>query len=109
MIALAADEIVIDPNAVLGPVDPQLAQLPAASILSVLERKEAKDIGYQTLILEDVARKAVIQVQVMVRDLLMEHMTEAKASELAVKLGDRHLDPRLRDHRRGGQGASASR
>ena len=87
LIALAADEIAMDPNAVLGPVDPQLAQLPAASILSVLERKEAKDIEDQTLILADVARKAVIQVQVMVRDLLMEHMAEAKASEIAVKLG----------------------
>jgi ClpP class serine protease len=87
LIALAADEIVMDPNAVLGPVDPQLGQLPAASILSVLERKEAKDIEDQTLILADVARKAVVQVQVMVRDLLMEHMSEAKASEIAVKLG----------------------
>jgi ClpP class serine protease len=37
MIALAADEIVMDPNAVLGPVDPQLGQYPAASILRVME------------------------------------------------------------------------
>jgi ClpP class serine protease len=87
LIALAADEITMAPNAVLGPVDPQLGQLPAASILSVLERKEMKDIEDQTLILADVAGKAVVQVQIMVRDLLMEHMTEAKASELAVKLG----------------------
>jgi ClpP class serine protease len=87
LIALAADEITMAANAVLGPVDPQLGQLPAASILSVLERKEMKDIEDQTLILADVARKAVVQVQIMVRDLLMEHMTEAKASELAVKLG----------------------
>ena len=34
----------------------------------------------------DVARKALVQVQVMVRDLLMEHMTEAKATDIAVKL-----------------------
>jgi ClpP class serine protease len=86
LIALAADEIVMDPNAVLGPVDPQLGQLPAASVLSVLERKEMKDIDDQTLILADVARKALVQVQVMVRDLLMEHMTEEKASDIAVKI-----------------------
>ncbi len=86
LLALAADEIVMDPNAVLGPVDPQLGQSPAASILSVLERKEMKDIDDQTLILADVARKALVQVQVMVRDLLMEHMPEDKASEIAVKL-----------------------
>ena len=86
LLALAADEIVMDPNAVLGPVDPQLGQHPAVSILSVLERKEMKDIEDQTLILADVARKALVQVQVMVRDLLMEHMTEEKASDIAVKL-----------------------
>jgi ClpP class serine protease len=32
LIALAADEIVMDPNAVLGQVDPQIGELPAASI-----------------------------------------------------------------------------
>src|SRR5438067_8821404 len=58
LIALAADEIVMDPNAVLGPVDPQLGQSPAASILSVLERKKPEDIEDRTLILADVSRKA---------------------------------------------------
>ena len=86
LLALAADEIAMAANAVLGPVDPQLGQLPAASILSVLERKEMKDIEDQTLILADVARKALVQVQIMARDLLMEHMTEEKASDIAVKL-----------------------
>ena len=38
LIALAADEIVMDANAVLGPVDPQLGQYPAASLLYVAER-----------------------------------------------------------------------
>ena len=33
LIALAADEIVMDPNAVLGPVDPQIGEYPAASIM----------------------------------------------------------------------------
>ena len=70
LLAIAADEIVMAANAVLGPVDPQLGQSPAASILSVLERKEMKDIEDQTLILADVARKALVQVQLMVRDLL---------------------------------------
>ena len=32
LISLAADEIVLDDNAVLGPVDPQLGQQPAASV-----------------------------------------------------------------------------
>jgi ClpP class serine protease len=86
LIALAADEIVMDPDAVLGPVDPQLGQLPAASILTVLERKETKDIDDNTLILADVARKALVQVQVMVRDLLRERMPVEQAEALAVTL-----------------------
>ena len=39
LIALAANEIVMDPNAVLGPVDPQIGGLPAASILKAVELK----------------------------------------------------------------------
>ena len=44
LIALAADEIVMDADAVLGPVDPQLGSLPrgawpAASILEALEHE----------------------------------------------------------------------
>src|SRR5581483_695478 len=35
LIALAADEIVIDRHAALGPVDPQLGQYPAASLVEV--------------------------------------------------------------------------
>ncbi len=51
LIALAADEIIMDPNAVLGPVDPQLGQQPAASILKVLERKPIEEIEDTTLIM----------------------------------------------------------
>ncbi|ADI13481.1 SDH family Clp fold serine proteinase [Truepera radiovictrix] len=70
LIALAADEIVMDENAVLGPVDPQLGQYPAASLLKVLERKDPKDIDDQTLIFADVAQKALAQVYQTVVDLL---------------------------------------
>jgi len=75
LIALAADEIVMDPNAVLGPVDPQLGQSPAASVLTVLEKKEPKDIDDQTLILADVARKAITQLRATARHLLEERMS----------------------------------
>lgn len=70
LIALAADEIVMDPNAVLGPVDPQLGQYPAASILEVLKHKEPKDIDDETLIYADIARKALAQVKATVKLLL---------------------------------------
>jgi len=86
LIALAADQIVMDPNAVLGPVDPQIGQSPAASILSVLDRKPPKEIDDQTLILADVAAKAIAQLGISVRTLLSRHMASDAAEKLAEKL-----------------------
>lgn len=83
LIALAADEIVMDSNAVLGPVDPQLGQYPAASILRVLEQKPMAEIDDQTLIMADVARKALAQVKRTVAGLLRKHFDEQKSQELA--------------------------
>ncbi|HHH30796.1 MAG TPA: hypothetical protein ENK57_20970, partial [Polyangiaceae bacterium] len=50
LIALGADEIVMDEHAVLGPVDPQLGSRPAASILRVAEAKPTSELDDQTLI-----------------------------------------------------------
>jgi ClpP class serine protease len=86
LIALAADEIVMDPNAVLGPVDPQIGSSPAASILTVLERKTPNEIDDQTLILADVARKAIRQLEETVRDLLIARMPGEQATALAQRL-----------------------
>lgn len=86
LIALAADEIIMDENAVLGPVDPQLGQQPAASILKVLERKPIQEIDDATIILADIAEKAMRQVRTAVARLLEEGMDKEKAEQLAVKL-----------------------
>jgi ClpP class serine protease len=86
LIALAADEIVMDPNAVLGPVDPQLGQSPAASVLKVLDQKKPEDIDDQTMILADVSRKAISQVRRTVQELLSERMSQEQAAGLAEKL-----------------------
>ncbi len=87
LIALAAKQIVMDPNAVLGPVDPQLGQYPASSILSVTQIKKPEDIDDQTLILADVAKKAVAQVAQLVRDILTGNGMDAeKANTLAEEL-----------------------
>ena len=83
LIALAADEIVMSPNAVLGPVDPQIGQYPAASILKVLEQKDRNEIDDQTLILADVARKAINQVEDFVYHLLVEKMPPEKARQIS--------------------------
>lgn len=86
LIALAADEIVMDENAVLGPVDPQLGQYPAASILKVLEQKDINQVDDETLILADVARKAIEQVKATVRRIVAERMPEEQAEALAEAL-----------------------
>ncbi|WP_442955071.1 SDH family Clp fold serine proteinase [Parasphingorhabdus sp.] len=41
----------------LGPVDPQLGQMPAASLIKVVEEKPIAEIDDQTLIMADVGRK----------------------------------------------------
>jgi ClpP class serine protease len=83
LIALAADEIVMGENAVLGPVDPQLGQSPAASIIKVLERKPIKEVDDETIILADVSEKALRQVERTVRTLVGDRMSEEKGGALA--------------------------
>ncbi|PMQ02492.1 MAG: hypothetical protein CBR30_02310 [Dictyoglomus sp. NZ13-RE01] len=83
-IALAADEIVMDENAVLGPVDPQLGEYPAASILSAVNKKGIDKVEDKTLILADIAEKAMNQVKNAVYELLRNNnMSEEKAMEIA--------------------------
>src|SRR5437870_3892519 len=44
LIALVADEIVMCEHAVLGPVDPQLGEYPAASIVKVVRQKPIAEV-----------------------------------------------------------------
>ena len=81
LIALAGDEINVDPHTALGPVDPQLGEYPAASIVAAAER--AKDPDDRTLILADVSRKALWQVERFVSKLLEQNMKPARAREVA--------------------------
>ena len=89
LIALAADEIWIDPNAVLGPVDPQISAggkvYPAPSVIRVAEMK-GKDASDDTLILADVARKALDQMKRFVTELLEDKFPPEKAAEIADRL-----------------------
>jgi ClpP class serine protease len=88
LIALAADEIVMDTNAVLGPVDPQIGGMPAASIVNLLRFKKPSQISDEMLILADMAQKARVQVASFVVQVLLKHMPEKKAVELATILSE---------------------
>jgi len=84
LLALSADEVVMDSYAVLGPVDPQLGQFAAASILQVMERKPIEKIDDQTVMMADLAEKAIRQVREAVEGLLETRGVDAdKAGKLA--------------------------
>lgn len=86
LIALAADEIVMCDHSVLGPIDPQLGQSPAASLLKVVEQKPIAEIDDQTLVMADIGRKAIAQVKQAARELLERKMPADQAEKLAEKL-----------------------
>jgi ClpP class serine protease len=88
LIALAADEIVMDANAVLGPVDPQIGGMPAASIVKMLGYKKPAQISDEMLILADMAQKARVQVASFVSQVLLKHMAEKQAIQLATILSE---------------------
>lgn len=90
LIALAADEIVMGEHAVLGPVDPQLGQYPAASLLRVIREKPISEIDDQTLIMADVAQKAIKQVRDSLRELLEGNYPPEKVEELSRLLSEGH-------------------
>jgi len=90
LLALAADEIRMDAAAVLGPVDPQLGDLPAAALVRVTERKPVERIDDRTLIMADVAEKALRHMKEVVRGLLTPRLDEKKADSLAEELAGGH-------------------
>jgi ClpP class serine protease len=83
LIALASDEIAMGDHAVLGPVDPQIGEYPAASLVKLVQAKPVKDIDDRTWILADVGRKAIDQLREHLKELLLEHFPPERAEELA--------------------------
>src|SRR6202166_584162 len=86
LIALAADEIVMCEHSALGPIDPQLGESPAASLIKVVEEKPMAKIDDKTLVLADVGRKAIAQVKQAASELLTRHLPAEQATALAEKL-----------------------
>ncbi len=92
LLALAADEILMDRDAVLGPVDPQLGLFPrgywpAASVLAALE-VDNPNRDDQTLMLGDMARKAIAQVHDTVLELVSQGREPEDAERLATTLSE---------------------
>jgi ClpP class serine protease len=90
LIALAADEIVLGEFSVLGPIDPQIAGLPAASIVKARDSKPAGAAFDLTLVLADVSEKALAQIKKGAVELLTPRMDQEAAEALAAKLAGGH-------------------
>jgi len=89
LIALAADEIYMDPDAVLGPLDPQLQTqmgiLPAPSLIRVAREKGDK-ASDQLLVYADIAEKSLREIQELIVRLLEGKVPVEKAWEIAREL-----------------------
>jgi len=88
LIALAADEIVMCEHAVLGPVDPQIGQMPAASLLRAVAKKPLEHLEDKTLVLADQAEMAIVEVRNSIYELLMDKFPPDKGQELAQILSE---------------------
>jgi ClpP class serine protease len=90
LVALAADEIMMDPNAVLGPVDPQIGDqqgaYAASSILKVVERKKIDELDDRTLYLAEESEKAISQMKRVVRQIVGDNQTPEKTEEIVEEL-----------------------
>jgi ClpP class serine protease len=90
LLALAADEILMDPDAVLGPVDPQLGDTPAASLVRVVEKKPLERVDDRTLVMADVAEKALRHMKHVVHELVFERLGAEEADSLVEELAGGH-------------------
>ncbi len=88
LVALAADQIEMDPDAVLGPTDPQVGEYPAASLIRLKGAKDPSTIADHTYILIDQAEKAMVQVRTFVQDLLARRLPGDQARHVAEVLTD---------------------
>ena len=86
LIALAADEIVLSEHAVLGPIDPQIGGLPAASLVRVVKDKPIANTDDQTLVLADIGAMAITQLETAARELLTGTVSDNAAQAVAEQL-----------------------
>jgi len=83
LITLVVDEIVMEPYAVLGPVDPQIGGFPAAAYQALLQDKPIEAIQDETVMLAHIARLSSTQVERFVRWLIADRLPSEKCERLA--------------------------
>ena len=106
LIAFAADKIIMDQHAALGPVDPQLGDqqgvYPATSLLRVVAKKKIDEMDDKTLIYAEEAQKALDQMKVLLRKILADKYGGEKIDAIIEEFVSGESYPRSPLHGRGG-------
>lgn len=80
LIALAADEILMEPASVLGPVDPQIEGNPSRSLIELLKRKDINSIRDEIIINADIAQMASTNARRFLGFLLRDRLSVEAAA-----------------------------
>lgn len=86
LIALAADEIAMDSFSVLGPIDPQIAGVPAASLVELKCQKPIAEVNDLTFVLASMSEKAIKQVKSGALELIGDKLRGEQAKDLVEQL-----------------------
>ncbi|HLG93940.1 MAG TPA: hypothetical protein VI546_03795, partial [candidate division Zixibacteria bacterium] len=92
LIALAADEILMDVHSVLGPLDPQVEGISAPTLLNVVRKKGIQYVGDDIFIASEVAKRALSQMNGFIQALLKPKMGLPKAKKVAYFLTGGYLN-----------------
>jgi len=74
LIALAAEEILMEKESILGPLDPQINGFPSRSLITLPSRKPIETISDQMVVLSEVARRSADQTREFVKWLLEDKL-----------------------------------
>ncbi len=86
LIALAADEILMEKESILGPVDPQIQGFPARSLITLPARKPIETISDQMVVLSEMAQRSLDQVREFVKWLLEDKLPPKDREAIAIFL-----------------------
>ena len=86
LIVLAADEILMEKESILGPVDPQVGGFPARSLITLPARKPIATISDEMVLLSEMAQRSVDQVKEFVKWLLDDKLTPKDREAVAIFL-----------------------
>ena len=91
LVCLAADEILMEPFGVLGPLDPQISGFPSPSLLRLLELKGPRNVSDEMVILTDIAEKSIRQMRSSIKYILKGKLDDVRASAVAEHLTGGYL------------------